>query len=391
MMKKIVLFGALALLCGSLTGCGGDPEYWLQDAPEVAVAPNTLSGLITNMQGKAVAGATVKFGNETAITDAEGVYNFNEVAEGKYAISVTANGLVPVTDEITVSKSATTQHLVWNATMAAENTTDVNVTVADGGEGSVESEALEGNDEGKVDITVTVPAAVVPENTTISITPIYTEESAAAIRSSRADDEELLIGANLSCSDANLVLSQDVDLKFALDGSIATSVVTKKLVNGQWVDAPSAVVDGNVVIAAREFTSYGIFLKVNVSEKTSTEALSFVRSEWNNTFGSSNVTIGKAEFTYKLGTKIESVATNKLEGLLIEYLSRLAGAAVKTVDGTYPIDITLPIGFRLVVSGAQEKTEVTVSGSGKSVKGTTYGTVNVKTSVTGREHNAGTN
>lgn len=391
-MKKIVLFGALAILCGTFTGCHHhDPEFWMTEPPTVEVAPNTLSGLITNMQGNAVAGATVTFGNETAVTDAEGIYSFSEVKEGKYTISVAADGMVGVTDEITVEKSSTTLHLVWNATMAKINTTDVNVTVDGGGEGTVESEALEDNEEGKVDITVTVPADVVPENTTISITPIYTEESAAAIRSTRADNEEMLIGANLACSDQSLVLTQDVDLKFALDNTVATSVVTKKLINGQWVDAPSAVVDGNVVISAREFTSYGIFLKVNVSEKTSTEPLTFVRSEWNNTFGASNIQVDKAEFTYKLGSQISSKATNKLEGLLIEFLSRLSGASMKTVEGTYPINVMLPIGMRLTVTGAQEKTDVTVSGNGKSVTGTEYGTVNVKTSISGQEHNAGTN
>lgn len=391
-MNRLAFIGVFALLCAVLTGChDNDPDYTKVTPPEVAVAPNTLSGLITDMQGNAIAGATVKFGEASATTDNNGIYTFDNVTAGAYTITASANGMNPVSDNLVVEKKAVTQNLVWNAILAKLVVSEINVTVDGGGEGEVESDAIKGNDEGKVDITVEIPANVVPEDTKIYLTPIYTEESAAVTKASTTDDE-LLIGATLSCSDNDLVLSHDIDVTFKLDESLVSNVETKKFVDGKWVDVPSAVVDGDVVISTREFTSYGIFLKVTVNETVSTEALVFSQSEWNNLYGNANVYVKEATFTYKTGAEINSTATNKLEGLLIEYLARLHGITVKTLNGTYPIDVTLPIGTGLSIKGAQEKTTVTVSGNGKSVKGTTYGTSSVQVTTYSRgDHNGGTN
>lgn len=388
-MKKILIYGMLAFLGVSLSACHKhhDPSYDDVTPPEVAVAPNTLSGIVTDMQGNPIAGATVRLGSESATTGENGVYEFGNVTEGTYTLSASAKDMFEATGSLTVAKSATTRHYVWNATLARVNKTSFNVTVADGGQGQVESDALKGNDEGKVDISVNVPDNVVPEDTEISITPIYTEAS-ASVRSA-AEEETLLIGATLACSDPSLSLSQDIELTFALDSSIASSVTTKKYVNGRWVEAPHSVTDGNVVISTRDFTSYGIFLKVNVSTTLSTEKLLFAQSEWDNLYGRTDMNVEEASFSYKLGTQITSKATNKLEGLLIEHLARLFGATVTEAQGSYPINVTLPVGTALTVEGAQERSDVTVSANSKSVTGTSYGTVNVRVTTYNRNHNGG--
>lgn len=386
-MKKFLICGALALIGLSFTAChDDDPDYNDVTPPEVVVAPNTLTGVVTNMQGDAVNGASVKLGTQTATTNSEGIYTFENVAEGTYEISASASGMVAVTAQITVNKSSVTQNLVWNATLAKENTKDVNVTVDGGGEGDVKSEALKNNEEGIVDISISIPKDVVPEDTRISITPIYTANSAVV---SRADASTMLIGATLSCSDNNMTLSQDIDLKFVLDQSLANSVETKKYVNGQWVDAPSSIVDGNVVISAREFTSYGIFLSISVSTTETTEALVFSQAEWNNLYGSQEMNVANASFSYKVGTQVNARAANKLEGLLIEHLARLFGASLKTVQGTYPINVVLPIGTALQIAGAQTKTDITVSGNSRSVTGTSYGDTSVRVTTYNRNHNGG--
>lgn len=388
-MKKILIYGMLAFLGVSLSACHKhhDPSYDDVTPPEVAVAPNTLSGIVTDMQGNPIAGATVRLGSESATTGENGVYEFGNVTEGTYTLSASAKDMFEATGSLTVDKSATTRHYVWNATLARVNKTSFNVTVADGGQGQVESDALKGNDEGKVDISVNVPDNVVPEDTEISITPIYTEAS-ASVRSA-AEEETLLIGATLACSDPSLSLSQDIELTFALDSSIASSVTTKKYVNGRWVEAPHSVTDGNVVISTRDFTSYGIFLKVNVSTTLSTEKLVFAQSQWDNLYGRNDMNVEEASFSYKIGTQITSKATNKLEGLLIEHLARLFGTTVTEAQGSYPINVTLPVGTALTVEGAQERSDVTVSANSKSVTGTSYGTVNVRVTTYNRNHNGG--
>lgn len=388
-MKKILIYGMLAFLGVSLSACHKhhDPSYDDVTPPEVAIAPNTLSGIVTDMQGNPIAGATVRLGSESATTGEDGVYEFGNVTEGTYTLSASAKDMFEATGSLTVDKSATTRHYVWNATLARVNKTSFNVTVAGGGQGQVESDALKGNDDGKVDISVNVPDNVVPEDTEISITPIYTEAS-ASVRSA-AEEETLLIGATLACSNPSLTLSQDIELTFALDSSIASSVTTKKYVNGRWVEAPHSVTDGNVVISTRDFTSYGIFLKVNVSTTLSTEKLVFAQSQWDNLYGRNDMNVEEASFSYKIGTQITSKATNKLEGLLIEHLARLFGTTVTEAQGSYPINVTLPVGTALTVEGAQERSDVTVSANSKSVTGTSYGTVNVRVTTYNRNHNGG--
>lgn len=386
-MKKTVLFGAIALLGLSLTACKDDPDYSHVTPPEVQAAPNTLSGLVSDMQGKPVSGATVTLGGLTATTNAEGIYLIDDVKAGNYTISAAANGMVSVEEAYSISESSSTQNLIWNATLAKVNTTEVNVTTTGGGEGNVQSEALENNAEGKVDIKVNVPSNTVPQDTKIMVSPIYTESSAAV---TKAASNTMLIGATLSCSNPNLTLSQDVNLTFALDSSLASNVETKKYVNGQWVAVESAEVNGNVVIKAREFTSYGIFLTVNVTERVSTEALVFQNDGlWNNLYGGGEMRVENATFDYKVGTEITSNGTNKLRGLLIEHLSRLYGANVKTVQGSYPLNVILPIGTALQIKGAQRKTEITVSARNTSVNGTSYGTTSVQVSTYNREHDGG--
>lgn len=393
-MKKFLLAGAIALLAVSFTACSDDPNLENVPVPEVEVAPNTLSGVVSNMQGNAVSGATVKVGNETATTDAQGIYKFSDVKAGTYTITVEATGMVSVSDKIVVAESETTQNLIYNATLAKINTTDVNVTVDGGGEGSVESEALESNEEGKVDITVDVPANTVPEDTKISITPVYTDESSSVMAvKSRANDDIMLLGANLTCSNPNLTsLSQDIALTFALDGSIATSVETKMLVDGKWVDAPSAVTNGsNVVISANKFTTYALFIRTDVKETTTTEALTFKQSEWNNLYGNVDMPVGNAEYSYKAGTAINTAARNKLQGLLIEYIARIWGARVSTLTGSYPINVTLPVGTAISIKGAQQKTTISVTNTNTTVTATTYGTCAVQLTRYNRQHNGGSN
>lgn len=386
-MNKFLICGVATLLSLSFSACHYDDlDYDNVTPPEVPAAPATVSGIVSDMQGDPVRGATVSLGGRTATTGGDGSYSFSDVASGRHTVTVTAPGMVGVTGEVTVDDTSVYRNIVWNATLARVNTTEINVTVDGGGRGDVLSEALRGNDEGRVEIGVSVPAGSVPENTRIMITPIYTEQSAAV---SRAGQEAMLIGATMSCSDPDLRLDKDVDITFELDGSVAAHVTTKKYTGGRWVEVPGSVVDGNVVISDREFTSYGLFMRVDVTERVTTEALVFARQEWNNLYGSSNEYVGDASFTYKAGMRITSKASNKLEGLLIEHLSRLFGSRMAELDGTYPVNADLPIGTALSISGAQEVRAVTVTGESRSVSGTTYGGTSVRVTTYNRHHNGG--
>lgn len=57
---------------------------------------------------------------------------------------------------------------------------------------------------------------------------------------------------------------------------------------------------------------------------------------------------------------------------------------------TYPINVTLPVGTAMNISGRQEVTTLTASALGRSVSGKQYGTVSVITRTWNRQHTGGT-
>lgn len=398
-MKLSFRAGAYMLLCvalatGFVSCSDDDPDYSNVTPPTVEIAPNTISGVISSISGSPISGATVSLDNSTVTTDANGVYLFSEVAVGSHSISASASGKVSKNGTVMVETSSRTQNVIWNACLSEDRSTEVNVTVNEGGEGTVSAESLENNEKAQILITATVAEDVVSADTKIEITPIYAENDAVTVlrRSvTRADgDGTLLIGASISCG-ASVTLSKAIDLSFELDESMTANVETKKYVNGTWQPVDSRIESGKVIIPATEFTSYGLFLNVGVSVSKSSESISFSQDKWDNLYGSNDMQVGNISYTYKVGTEITSRGTTVLEALLIEHLARLYGATVKNVEGTYPVNVTLPIGTILQMLGSQEKNNVTVRVSGTSISGSNYGTVTVSAVTANRNHTGSSN
>ena len=80
-----------------------------------------------------------------------------------------------------------------------------------------------------------------------------------------------------------------------------------------------------------------------------------------------------------------------LASYLIEIVARAAGAGVTTATGTYPINVTLPVGTAMNISGQQEVTTLTASALNRKVSGKQYGTVYVVTKTWNRNHTGGSN
>ena len=62
-----------------------------------------------------------------------------------------------------------------------------------------------------------------------------------------------------------------------------------------------------------------------------------------------------------------------------------------TATGTYPINVTLPVGTAMDISGQQEVTTLTASALGRSVSGKQYGTASLITLTWHRQHTGGGN
>lgn len=384
----LTLMSSALMLGAGLSSCHHHDDREPVLPPKVEAAPNTLAGVVTNISGAPVQGATVTLGTASVKTDANGAYVFQNVAQGKYTVSAAADGMYTASSEVTFSKTSE-QNLLWSVTLNRKTTQ--NLVVKDSGEdasGDVQSDNIPNNDEGAVTITVDVPANTVPDNTTITIAPIYSAQDATG---TRADDETMLIGANVTCSDPDLQLTSPIDVVFNLDNSVVTDVKVREFdpATGRWRDVTPTVDGGKVTVKTTRFTSFGIFLPVTVTTTSSAEDIVFAQDLFDNRNGRDSMLVENASFTYKTGTAVNANAKNKLEGLLIEYLARMFGAKVTEMNGSYPLNITLAVGQGILLKGTQAVEAVRVASRNTAVTGTRYGSVTVTTSAFSVDHNGG--
>lgn len=402
LMKKGVFALLVASLSWGVASCSDDdPDYDNVTPPEVETAPNTLSGVITAISGDVIAGATVTLGGTASVTaqsDAQGIYRFTDVEPGTYTLKAEATGKLAKEGTLTVEDLNRSQALVWNAALASDVKEEVTVSTTETSSGQVATETLKDNVNAEVTVDVVVPAGAVEaeegEEVSIIVSPIYEANDAAiAARGilARAEESTMLVGSALACSKTDARLQSPVELGFNVDAELASSVEARQYVNGEWVAVESRTENGKVIVEADEFTSYGLFLGVDFSSSDSTEPISFSQSTWDNLYGSGDMTVGEASYTYRIGTEIQSSGTSMITALLIEKLAQRFGATVSTATGSYPLNVTLPVGTMLSISGVQATSNVTASGMGRSVSGTRYGTVTVTVTTANRQHNGGTN
>lgn len=394
-MKKFMNFGVLTLLGMALTfgmtSCSDDdPDYSNVTPPTVELAKANISGMVTTIGGKPIAGAevTAKLGNTTlsATTNADGEYTLEGLAEnGTYTMTATASGKQSVTGSVTVNKGETA---AWNTRLSNEATT---VSVSQTEETSVEvvTETLENNEEARVTTVTVIPAAAVEEGEEIIITPVYSTDYVATKAATTKDF--MLMGINISCSNPNAVLKAPIKLTFDLTDDVIAQIKPMKEVNGSWVEAEVTEEGEKVVFTVDAFTTYSLFINATLNQNASTEAISFAQAEYDNLYGASEMSVGTATYTYKMGSEIGQ-HSNLLGAYLAEILAQqMAGSTVKTVNGSYEINVTLPIGTALTLSGKQAVETTSIAAGSTTVSGKSYGKVSVTANTYNRQHNGGTN
>lgn len=402
-MKKFSYFGLQALLGAALlfgaASCHDDDPNYSNVTPPVVAEVHNISGSVVSMDGKGIAGATVTMsgtatGSQT--TDANGYFVFENVAVGTYNLQVTAPGKFGKETSVTVAEDGEGKNIVWNVMLVSEESvTNIEVD-AEGGEGNVTTEALENNDMAEIPVEVSVSETSLSKPATIQVAPIYNEEeaAAAAIRSkaaARAGESTLVVGARLSCSDNTVRIEQPIDLTFSVDEVTTTEVKARKYSNGEWVSVPCRIEGDKIIIAADEFTSYALFADIKFTSSSRNVAVVFDRNEWDNLYGNGNMHVGNASYTYKVGMDINTEGTTVFTALLVETLARHFGANSYTTKGNYPLNVTLPIGTKLNISGQQQYNTVTASVGQRSVSGTQYGNVSVIVITGNRSHTGSSN
>lgn len=393
-MKKFMNFGVLALLGMALTfgmtSCSDDdPDYSNVTPPTVELAKANISGMVTTIGGKPIEGAIVSalMGSDmlTAMTDANGEYKLEGVKNGTYTMQAIADGKQTMSGSVTVADGETA---AWNTRLSNEATT---VSVSQTEETSVEvvTETLENNEEARVTTVTVIPAAAVEEGEEIIVTPVYSTDYVATKAATTKDF--MLMGINISCSNPNAVLKAPIKLTFDLTDDVIAQIKPMKEVDGNWVEAEVTEEGEKVVFTVDAFTTYSLFINATLNQNASTEAISFAQAEYDNLYGASEMSVGTATYTYKMGSEIGQ-HSNLLGAYLAEILAQqMAGSTVKTVNGSYEINVTLPIGTALTLSGKQAVETTSIAAGSTTVSGKSYGKVSVTANTYNRQHNGGTN
>ena len=406
-MKKYARFGVLALLGLALTvGAGScsddDPDYENVTPPEVEVT-HQISGLVDSYSGGALSGVTVTLGgaaSATATTDGNGNFVFENVKPGEYSLKAEAEGMVTVEGSVTVTESGDGQNPVWNVTLKkVPEVVKVTVSQTEEVQADVQTETLKDNEVAQVKVDVVVPPAALElpegdseEEAVIEMTPVYDEADVTERAAARAGDWTLLAGAKLSCTNKNARLKKAIGMTLNVDENTARNAKLQKLSGGVWKDVENTdYADGKLNFEADEFTSYALRAEVAFSSKAAASAsIDFTKTSWDNLYGSTDMTVGDATYTYQLGVTYQA-STDQLGGLLKEKLAGRHGASSSTAQGRYPLNVTLPVGTKLEINGSQKVMTVTASCAGHSVSGTLYGSISISVTTSNRQHTGGSN
>lgn len=409
-MKTFIKSAACALLSlffvGGLTSCSNDDPDFSNTLPSVK-AVYTISGSVSDMQGNALPGATITISGAqsgTATTVSNGTFIFSDLKPGTYTVKIEAEGKFPEEKVITIPENADGYNAVVNVMLQSlEAKKEIEVKADQPVEEETTSESLSFNKNAEIDIDVDAPAGTFDKDGYIYIVPLYDPDRAAAVsEGGRADDpDDMLIGATLERSDESMHINSGkyVEITFNLDATTAANSVVKKfnVNNDSWEEvsvearATASIDGGKVVIKADEFTSYGVFMNVNVTSTSTTETLTFNPATFNNLNGTSSMNAGESRYTYKVGMDIKGGNT-VFEALLVEFLARRYGANMRTVETAYPLGVTLPIGSILYITGYQNLNTVTATTPFHSVSGIQYADVVINVTIDNSgTHDGGTN
>lgn len=405
MMKKFKEYGVYALLGMTLTlgvtSCGSDDPKYDDVEPPVVVVKNSISGMVTAMSGEAIQGATVTMDTQTVTTGSDGTFTFEDVAVGTHTLTAAAEGKVSKTGEVTIAATDNMNH-IWNVSLSSEETViKMTVSAETGSEDNTATETLEGNTVAKVEVQVEAPAGAVEDTEAeIIVTPTYSADEAVTTRgiapafATRADDNGVyFMGTNVTCTKTGVQLKKPLTMKFNVDKDMQDYLTAMKYKDGKWqtINFERDQENSTVTISVDEFASYAFYCSATVrSAASSSESITFTQNTWDNRYGSSAVTVDKATYTYKVGTDIKG-QSNKVLGYLVEILARATGAGLKTVTGTHTLNVTLPIGTAMSISGTQAVTTYTATVKDKSVSAKQYGSVSMTTKTWNRQHTGGSN
>lgn len=411
--KKCGWLFLAGLVSVNLVSCSdSDPNNQDIVPPTVAVAPNTVSGVVAAKSGEIISGATVTLDSLTTTTDANGLFRFAAVPAGKHRIAANAPGKVTVEETIVVEAKKNMAHnLMWNALLPNEVSSQKNVNIEASKTEEVvleafDTETLKGNEVASVEVSAVIPAASLefdaemnpemkPEEVEISLEPLYQEDGVVSLAVPRAQSvaPTLLTGALLTCNRADVELKNPIAICFDVDDEVLATVMPMMLQDGAWVAVDYRKENGKMVVLAPDFTAYGLFASVKKNTVKDYQTLTFSRYMWDNVYGIKEMKVKDVAYSYLVGAEITASDKSQLSGLLKEALASQYGTVTQEMKTVYPLQVTLPVGTKLEIRGKQtvESVMATVDNSKASATASSYSEVQVEVKTSSRTHNGGTN
>lgn len=387
--KTFLKLFVLAAVSVSMTACHHKDDVGPVNPPVIENAPNKVMGYITGLSGKSIAGAVITLNSESTTSNNEGYYEFVNVTSGSYTISVTATGMLSESDVISLPASDITQYYVWNASLYEDRSVKFNYETETGGESETTTESIEDNELAEIDIDLSIDANDISEDSEIILTPIYSEESSLLTKAVESGNQ-MLVGCIISASNPKAEIIKPINLTFNVGEDDAADFHAMIYKDGNWVGTESFIQNGAVVVPVMEFGGVGLFSNLTVSSSTTSRNLEFSQSYWDNTGGASSMQIGETSFDYMAGIEFKGKAQNSLEALIMEYIARnLTGLKATKRTSTYPINVSLPMGYFLSITGTQQEINLTVKHNQAEVTATNYGTCSFRVTSDNKIHSGG--
>ena len=381
-MKKAVYLISLVLFL--LTGCDDlDRSYEDMVPPEIPSQYPSVFGIITKKSGTPVQDAVVQVGELTAKTGSSGIYYFRHVTPGSYPVSVKASGMTDIESTITVpeAEGRIVRCIPFNAVLASSGSiVKKDMKAASGGSLITAAESLSGNDKARISLELVIPENALTQDATLSLEPLYDT-------SFLSDGNGMLVGARLEGG----TFRSTATLSFTLDEELADLGFVMKQTNGQWAKVASIHAKGVVSVEVSEEGNYGFFVPMTFTEKTSQKGISFTENVWDNIRGGSWRPVYQANYSYMTGAEMPASGKSILSALLKERLAATYGAINNEIPDSCLLNVTLPVGVRLSVSGLQETRKVTLTAGSTNVTCTSYGSVSIQGKAVDREDTGGSN
>ena len=401
MSKRILYLSIIAFAAILLVSCDKhDPSYDNVTRPVVKAANSTLSGIVTDYPGNVIANAVININGIEVRTDANGFYTYDLTQAGTYEISASYTDKITQNATVQVASVEVTHHYIQNFRLPGYA-----AVIIHSGETNKDTETIDGNEvHGTITITtsVVIEESALPVGASLLLVPIYSQTDGENVVKTKGGNTHteyrVLAGSVLKCTAPDFTTLESPGRMIMNVVKEVQGLVDLKKFNrttGKWEKIQYTSFDDRIEFDVTDLTAYAIFGYVNISvENFSTPITDFMPQDfWDNYNGSNTIHVDAVSYTRQVGLNLdEKQGVDQLRALLLEKLAQDYGLGKeKTVEETYTLNVDLPVGTALSISGSQESLHVIYEMGGKSVNADINGNTVVTPKTYNRVHTGGGN